>query len=281
VATVQDFWHLHHPEQQPFINRTLNRLLISRILKRADHIVTTSQATADDAMSQYGVATGRITVVPLGVDPDVFRRIPGESVARVLERYGIPGRFLLALDVYNPRKNFAAVLEAFSRLPGDLRSSLQIVGLGRPRATAENTAPMALAEQLGIADRLVLPGDAPLEDLVALYCGAEAFLYPSVYEGFGMPVLEAMACGCPVITSDRSSLPEVAGGAALLVDPASPDAIVAAITTITTDATLRGQLVQLGGQHAAALSWDATAAGMLAVFERVIAARGINAGSTS
>jgi alpha-1,3-rhamnosyl/mannosyltransferase len=137
---------------------------------------------------------------------------------------------------------------------------------------------MELAGQLGIGDRLVLPGDAPLEDLVALYCGAEAFLYPSVYEGFGMPVLEAMACGCPVITSDRSSLPEVAGGAALLVDPASADAIRGAITEIARNATLRGQLVQLGGQRAAALTWDATAEGMLRVFDRVLAARGITGG---
>jgi alpha-1,3-rhamnosyl/mannosyltransferase len=275
VATIQDFWHLHHPEQQPFMNRTLNRLLISRILKRADHIVTTSQATADDAIGHYGVAAERITVVPLGVDPVVFRRLSGEEVARVLERYGVPGRYLLALDVYNPRKNFSAVLEAFSRLPEDLRTSLQVIGLGRPRASAENTSPMELAEQLGIGDRLILPGDAPLEDLVALYCGAEAFLYPSVYEGFGMPVLEAMACGCPVITSDSSSLPEVAGGAALLVDPSSAEEIGRAVITITRDATLRGQLVQLGGQHAAAMSWDATAAGMLAVFDRVLASRGI------
>ncbi len=154
-----------------------------------------------------------------------------------------------------------------------LRSSLHLIGLGRRRASAEATAPAALAEQLGIGDRLVLAGDAPIEELVALYNGAEALLYPSVYEGFGMPVLEAMACGCPVITSDRSSLPEVAGGAALLVDPTSPDALADAIVTIARDAALRGQLVQRGGQRAASLSWDATAAGMLAVFDRVLAAR--------
>ncbi|MDO8848057.1 MAG: glycosyltransferase family 1 protein [Coriobacteriia bacterium] len=273
VATVQDFWHLHHPEQQPLANRTMNRLLISRILKRADHIVTTSQAVAEDAFAHYHVSRGRLTVVPLGVDAEVFRRMRGEEVGRVLERYGVPGRFLLALDVYNPRKNFSAVLEAFARLPRDLRSSLHLIGLGRRRASAEATSPAALAEQLDIGDRLVLAGDAPLEELVALYNGAEALLYPSVYEGFGMPVLEAMACGCPVITSDRSSLPEVAGGAALLTDPTDPDALAEAIVTIARDAALRGLLVQRGGQRAASLTWDATAAGMLAVFDRVLAAR--------
>lgn len=272
VATVQDFWHLHFPEQQPPLNRMLNRLLIGRIMKRADHIVTTSQAVADDAIGHYSIARSRLTVVPLGVDPTVFRPLPGEEVARVLDRY-VPGAYLLALDVYNPRKNFSAVLEAFASLPEQLRRTRHLIALGRPRASAESTSPRALAEQLGVADRVVFAGDASLEDLVALYCGAEALLYPSVYEGFGMPVLEAMACGCPVITGDRSSLPEVAGGAALLVDPTSAGALADAIQTIVGDVSLRDRLVQAGFQRAATLTWDATAAGMLAVFDRVLAAR--------
>ncbi|MRS12115.1 MAG: glycosyltransferase family 1 protein [Actinobacteria bacterium] len=273
VATVQDFWHLHYPEQQPRLNRTANRVLIKRILKMADHIVTTSQATADDAVEHYRVAPERITVVPLGVDSTVFRRLSGAEIASFLDRYRIPGRFVLAMDVYNPRKNFASVLEAFARLPEDLRASLQIIGLGKPRRTAGEVDPRAIAERLGVLDRLVLPGDAPIDDLVGLYSGAEAFLYPSAYEGFGMPVLEAMACGCPVITSNVSSLPEVAGGAALLVDPIDAEAISGALVSVTRDATLRGRLVQAGGQRAAGLTWEATAAGMLAVFEGVLADR--------
>lgn len=275
VATVQDFWHLHYPEQQPPMNRTANRLLIGRILKVADHIVTTSQATAEDAIEHFGVAPDRISVVPLGVDAAVFRRLPGEKLAAFLDRYRIPGRFLLAMDVYNPRKNFATVLEAFAGLPEDLRSSLQLIGLGKPRRTAGDVDPRALAEQFGVADRLVLPGDAPIEDLVGLYSGAEAFLYPSAYEGFGMPVLEAMACGCPVITSDVSSLPEVAGGAAILVAPTDAAAISEAVAALARDALLRGRLIQAGGQRAAALTWEATATGMLTVFDRVLAGRSL------
>lgn len=273
VATVQDFWHLHFPEQQPPVNRTLNRLLIGRILRHADRIVTTSQAVADDALGHYRVARNRLSVVPLGVDPAVFYPLPGEEVARVLQRY-VPGAYFLALDVHNPRKNFAAVLEAFALLPGDLRRSRHLIALGKPRASAESASPRALAERLGIADRVVFAGDAPVDDLVALYCGADALLYPSVYEGFGMPVLEAMACGCPVITANLSSLPEVAGDAAVLVDPGSAEALSAAIQTIAGDAVYRGQLVQRGFQRAATLTWDATAAGMLAVFDEVLAARG-------
>lgn len=272
VATVQDFWHLHFPEQQPPVNRTLNRLLIGRILKHADHIVTTSQAVAEDAFGHYSLPRSRLTVVPLGVDPAVFRPLPGEEVARVLHRY-VPGTYLLALDVYNPRKNFPAILQAFAQLPEELKRTRHLIALGRPRASAESTAPEQLAEKLGIAGQVVFAGDASLEDLVALYCGAEALLYPSVYEGFGMPVLEAMACGCPVITADRSSLPEVAGGAALLVDPTSAGALAAAMQALAGDAAHRGELVQRGFQRAATLTWDATAAGMLAVFDRVLSAR--------
>lgn len=273
VATIQDFWHLHYPEQQPLLNRTLNKTLISLIMKRADRLITTSQFVADDAIGHYGVPAERIAVVPLGVDPDVFRRLDGELIARVLDRYRVPGRFLLALDVHNPRKNFAAVLAAFAQLPDDLRSSLHLIGLGKPRATAGPVAPREVAEQLGISDRVLLPGDAPLEDLIALYNAAEALVYPSVYEGFGMPVLEAMACGCPVITAATSSLPEAAGGAALLVDPTDAQAIATAVTRLATDPALRQELVDLGAAHAGALSWDATAAGMLAVFDQVLAAR--------
>lgn len=273
VATVQDFWHLHYPEQQPLLNRTANRMLIGRILKVADRIVTTSQATAADAIGHYGVAAERITVVPLGVDPVLFRRLSGPEIAAFLERYRIPGRFLLAMDVYNPRKNFAAVLEAFAALPRGLRESLQLIGLGRPRNTAGELDPLAIARSLGVADRLVLPGDALADDLVGLYSGAEAFVYPSVYEGFGMPVLEAMACGCPVITGDSSSLPEVAGGAALLVDPGDPVALCAAMQKVLGDSGERELLVAAGSARAAALTWDATAAGMLAVFDEVLASR--------
>lgn len=278
VATIQDFWHLHYPEQQPLANRTLNRLLIEQILRRADHLVTTSAATARDATEHYGVSAERLSVVPLGVDRAQFHPVGAESAAPVLERLGITGPFLLAMDVFNPRKNFGALLQAFALLPVERRDGLQVVGLGRPRRTAGNAAPTAQAARLGLAERLVLPGDVSFNDLLALYSSATAFVYPSVYEGFGMPVLEAMACGCPVITATTSSLPGVAGDAALLVDPASPTAIAAATCRLLAEGDLRARLADAGARRAAELTWDATARGMLAVFDRVLADRRSAAG---
>lgn len=273
VATVQDFWHLHHPGQQPLLNRTANAWLIDRIMRRADHIVTTSSAVAEDAFAHYGIHPDRLTVVPLGVDAEVFHPMEAGLVTGRLERMGVQRPFLLGLDVHNPRKNFVRVLEAFAELPESLRGNLRVVGIGRPRATAEDASPAAAAQRLDITSHVTLLDDVPLDDLVALYSGAEAFVYPSIYEGFGMPVLEAMACGCPVIASNRSSIPEVASGAALLVDPDNSQDLARAIGDVLSG-NERERLANAGLARAEAMTWRRTAEGMLAVFDRVLAERG-------
>ncbi|MBN1193669.1 MAG: glycosyltransferase family 4 protein, partial [Coriobacteriia bacterium] len=278
VATVQDLWHLHYPEQQPWINRTLNRALIGRIVKVSDRIVTTSQATADDIISHYGVSPGRLTVVPLGVDTSEFRRMPAEEAAPLLERLGVRGPFLLCMDVFNPRKNFAKALEAFALLPEDLRGSLGVVGLGGRRASATGFDPLAEAGRLGISDSVTLLEDVHADELVALDSTAAALVYPSVYEGFGMPVLEAMACDCPVVTSAMSSLPEVAGDAALLVDPGDARALAAAIRSIVEDDTTRERLMSAGLTRAQSFTWGRTAQMMLDVFDCVLADRARSGG---
>jgi glycosyltransferase involved in cell wall biosynthesis len=271
VATLQDFWHLHFPGQQPLLNRTANRILIDRILRVSDHIVCASQATADDAIARSSRVRERITIVPLGVDVATFRRLDEPSIAATLERLGVRGDYLLSLDVFNPRKNFANVVRAFSALPAEERRGLSLVGIGRRRETAADVGPREIAAAHGVADALVLLDDVSFDDLVALYSGALALVYPSVYEGFGMPVLEAMACGCPVVTSDRSSLPEVAGDTALLVDPESPEAIAGAIRILATEPTRRSGLVVAGLERASAFTWERTATEMLDVFDRVLA----------
>lgn len=268
VATIQDFWHLHFPEQQPFLNRTANRVLIKRIARRADHLVATSACAADDATGFYGVSRDSVTVVPLGVDSTVFKTAAPGAVDDVLDRHDVGRSYVLAMDIFNLRKNFRAILEGVSRLPEALRSSLAIVALGQPRATATQYDPGAIAASLGIAHNLRILGDVALEDLIALYSGAAAFVYPSVYEGFGMPVLEAMACGCPVITSNVSSLPEVAGDAALLVSPSASDEIAAALRRLLTDSPERERLVRLGFERAGLFTWEKTARSMLEVFEQ-------------
>ena len=271
VATIQDFWHLYHPEQQPPLNRIANRELIKRVAEHADRIVTTSSATAADAHRFYRVPMERIDVVPLGVDTTVFHPLDAEKTDAVRQRHGLTRPYVLALDVFNPRKNFATLLHAVASLDPETRAGFEVIGVGRPRKTANEIDPFAKSVALGLRGHVRVLDDVSAEDLVGLYGGALALAYPSVYEGFGMPVLEAMACGCPVVAGDRSSIPEVAGDAALLVDPQSAEELAAAIRRLVTDESLRASLRALGLERAAVFTWARTAEGMLAAFERALA----------
>ena len=270
VATLYDFWHVHHPQQQPLLNRTLNRYSIATTMKRGDVFSAISFATAQDARRLFPQAAHRVEVNLLGVDTKVFAPAPPRQVETRLEALGVNRPYILLLDVYNQRKNAEAVLQAAASIAG----GFEIVALGRSRSTAERVDVAQKAEALGLSPRMKLLGDVPFDDLRALYSGALALVYPSVYEGFGMPVLEAMACGCPVITSNRSSLPEVAGDAAMLVDPTSAPEIAGAIASLVSDADQRDRLRLAGLARAELFTWRRTAEGMLGSFERALDARG-------
>jgi glycosyltransferase involved in cell wall biosynthesis len=270
VVTVHDFWDRFYPGQQPLVNRLLNRWTIDTSVRDADVITPISHATAADLERLYRVAGERVDVVQLGVDTAMFVARPPAESAALAGRLGIDGPYLLAMDAFNPRKNVTAALEAFAALPEPLRASRRLVLLGRPRRTARPVDVAGIASRLGISDRVVLVGDLPHADLPALYSGAAAFVFPSSYEGFGLPVLEAMACGCPVVTTNASSLPEVAGDAALLVDPGAPGELTRALERVMSDAELASVLRAKGLERAAAFTWRGTAKGMLAAFEHAI-----------
>jgi glycosyltransferase involved in cell wall biosynthesis len=272
VATIQDFWDRYHPEHQPLANRLVTRMLTDRIAREAEIVVTLSEATARDVERFCGTPRERIRVVPAGVDSSVFAPAPGAVVDEALARHSIERPYVLLMDAYNPRKNAAAVIDALGRL-AQAGTSIALVALGKPRATAVEVDMAALAADHGVAASLRTPGDVSRDDLVALMSGALAFVYPSVYEGFGMPILEAMACGCPVITSDTSSLPEVAGDAALLVTPTDSTGIAAAISRLMTDAEGRSHLAAAGMARARDFTWRRTAEGMLSAFEDALTSR--------
>lgn len=274
VATIHDFCHRHHPRQQPLLNRGANRMLIAGVAKRADVVVTPSAATARDAARFGHVAPGKVHIVPWGVDPARFRPAPAESTDAVLARLGVRRPYLLSLDVLNPRKNFAAVLEGVARLPAEMRQPLTLVGLGGSGKTASGEVPGGRAVASVLQAQLRLVPDVSSEDLVALYSGALALVYPSLCEGFGMPMLEAMSCGCPVIAADSSALPEVAGDAALLVDPTNAQQVTKAIARLASDKGERARLVAAGNARARRFPWRATAEGMVAAFEQALYMRG-------
>jgi len=273
VATAYDFWYETHPDQQPLVNRALNRYVTRSFMRQADVVTAISDATATDARRLFPQHAAKVRTVLLGVDPNQFSSVAPLEVEVAANRFGIRGPYLLALDVYNPRKNVRAILGALSRLASD-GLELELVAAGRPRGTAHEVDVAAMASRLGLSDRVRLVGDVCRNDLVALMSGASAFVYPSTYEGFGMPVLEAMACGTPVVCSNTTSLPQVAGGAAVLVDPTSIQQIADAVRSVLSDNGLRTALVDAGCRRVSELTWEATALSMLAAFEDAVNMRG-------
>ncbi len=221
-------------------------------LRDADAVIAISQATKDDLVRLFGLAPERVRVIYPGIDHSLFNRdnaVDRLRQAEVLGRYAISGRYLLYVGDSEWRKNLRRVLEALAGMQKEI--GLVLVG---KRAQTDETL-NGWVRELGLQGRVITPGFVPDRDLPPLYGAAQAFVFPSLYEGFGLPVVEAMACGCPVITSNVSSLPEVAGGAALLVDPKSVEEIRAAILKVLIVSGLREQMIDDGLRQAATFSW--------------------------
>jgi glycosyltransferase involved in cell wall biosynthesis len=263
VLTVHDLAFARFPETAPQATRRwLGRL--QEALGRASQVIVVSEQTRRDLLEsspQVSDLTDRLTVVPLGVDTGFFRPSSPETIETVRRRYAIDGPYLLSLGGIEPRKNLPALIRAYASLPEDLRPALVIAGPVAPWNPEgwDQVRPALEALAPSIRDDVVLTGYVAEDEKVAMLSGAEALVYPSLYEGFGLPVLEAMACGVPVLTSDVSALPETAGDAAVLVDPHDTEAISAGIQRLLTDPELREQLRAAGTVRAASFSWDETA----------------------
>lgn len=259
VVTIHDLGYLNEPEAHPRRARALLDATTRWNARVARAVIAISSQTRDDLVRHYGVDRRKIHVVHSGVDHGRFRRLPAAEVASRLASLGITSPYLLFLSTVQPRKNVVRLVEAFEALP-DTAPALVIAGRsGWLSAPIEQR--IAASPAAGRIHRL---GHVPDDLTPALYNGAQAFVLPSLYEGFGMGVLEAMACGCPVVTSDRSSLPEVAGGAAILVDPTDADAIRAGVERTLAPST-RAALVEAGARRAADFSWERAARETLAV----------------
>ena len=226
------------------------------VKKEAEEIIAISQSTKRDLVNIVGINEKKITIVYPGLDQARFCPQSQTKINQVKKKYQLKN-YILALGTREPRKNFARVISAFEQLENN---NQQLAIVGKYGWGKEVKTPNSKIKILGYV---------PDEDLPSLYSGAKVFVYPSLYEGFGMPVVEAQACGCPVITSNTSSLPEAAGEGAILVDPKNDQQIVQAIKKITTDQNLRKRLINRGIRNAKRFSWLETAKGVLAIIENL------------
>jgi len=262
LLTLYDLIPIYFPEHSTLKARLLFRWATTLALQAAKHTVAISEATRRDFLARFSLEPEQITAIPLAADP-VFVPQPPDVITALRAHYGLPGKFLLYLGSNKPHKNLVRLIEAWAAIQAEARDvTLVIAGAWLP----QHPEPRQHAKALGINDRVCWLGPLPGTDLPALYTAAEAFIFPSLYEGFGLPVIEALACGTPVACANTSSLPEVAGNAALLFDPTQVDAIVDALQRLLGDANLRADLRHQGLTQAAKFSWSRTAQETLALY---------------
>jgi glycosyltransferase involved in cell wall biosynthesis len=266
VFTLHDLIFRFYPEMHKPLNRWFLTLMMPRFLQAADAVVAVSECTKRDAVQTYGLDEAKIRVIYEGVNPR-FRRSPPDVISAVRRKYDLPARFILSVGTIEPRKNLTSLLEAYRALR-DGGSEFKLVIVGKKGWLYEGF--FRKLYELGLEQEVIFPGFVPDEDLPAVYSAAGLFVFPSLYEGFGLPVLEALACGVPVISSNTSSLPEVTGEAALLVDPKSVEALTRAMRDVLDNKELRDELRAKGPRQAAKFTWEATARSTWGVYRDVL-----------
>ena len=267
VMTAHDLSHVRHPEFHPpervaFLNNHL-----PAALRRANRVLTVSHFVAAEIAEVFGTPMERIAVTHLGADA-VFHPRGEAEVASTLSAFGLRYRgFVLSVATLEPRKNLGRLVEAYAALPDTLRHEYPLVLVGE--SGWKNASLVSGVRALEARGEAIRTGYLPRAQVLDLYAAAAVFAYPSLYEGFGLPVLEAFASGVPVLTSNVSSLPEVSGGAALEVDPYSVEAIAEAMRALLDDAGLRERHAVLGLERAKAFSWTRCAEQTLAVYRQL------------
>jgi glycosyltransferase involved in cell wall biosynthesis len=269
VVTLHDILPCVLPWAFPRSHRLVSRFAFSRVCQQADIILVPSNAVKTDVLEYFHIDEHRIVVIPLGCE-EHFRPMgdPAQAEA-VRKRYQLPECYMLFLGTLEPRKDVVTLLQAFALMRAkQLEADIKLViagghGWGHPEAL--NTC-----NSLRLGDAVVFTGFVDEDDLPDLYRGAQLFVYPSLSEGFGLPIVEAMACGVPVITSNVSSMPEVAGQAALLVEPKQPEALAATMASVLCDEPLRHHLREKGLERARCFSWQDVARRTLDVYTTLL-----------
>ena len=275
VATIHDLAFKHLPETFNRRSWMQLRLTVRRTARRAQEIITVSEYSRQDIIKTYGIPADRITVTPEAAAETFARATDETNLQTVRKRYGIEGDYILSLCSIQPRKNLVRLIEAYSLLrrlhpEGKLP---QLVLAGKRGWLDKETWRAAQADK---TTGICFTGYVADEHLNALYSGATCFVYPSYFEGFGLPILEAMKCGAPVIAGDRTSIPEVAGEAALLFDPFDTSSLVEALKRVLTDSAFRQSLSAKGLQRANEFHWQTTARLTLTAYEKAAAQVAVN-----
>jgi len=268
VVSIHDLSFEHLPKTFKWRSRKQLRITVRRSAREAAQVIALSEYARDDIINTYCVEPEKVSVIPLAA-PAHFRPVlDEEELQRVRQTYGIDGDYILSVGAIQPRKNLSRLIAAYSRLrraraEGNLP---KLVLVGKCAWLYDET--LRSIKELQVSDSVVLTGYVPESDLPALYSGALAFVYPSYFEGFGLPPLEAMQCGTSVIVGDKTSLPEVVGDAGVLVDPFDVDDIAAAIEKVISDSNFRRQLRVKGLERAKLFNWQKTARQTLAVYQK-------------
>lgn len=284
VTTVHDISFRLHPQWFPFRDRLLLNMTVPAAIRGAARVLTVSESSRDDILRIYPFAAGKVVATPLGLPPEFVRGITvvqekeqekEQENARQIAKthYDLNSPFVLAVGVLQPRKNLRMLAEAFGRAHAAHGLPHQLALVGKAGwATEQDTLRQAAAEGGGAAAAaaVVFPGYVEDAHLPALYRACDAFAYPSLYEGFGIPPLEAMACGAPTLVSDAPPMPHHVADAALVVPATDVDAWATALGRILTDADLRADLAMRGPERAGKFTWETTAAQTLAVYAEVV-----------
>jgi len=269
VNTIHDLSFEHLPETFKRRSWRQMRLTIRRSAQSAAHILTDCDFARDDILKTYGIAPERVTAVPLAAAVRFSPVRDERELDRVRNKYGINGKYILTVGSIQPRKNIPRLIRAYSMLcrERNLEPLPKLVVVGKRGWLYEDT--LATAESSTVRDQIILTGYVDDKDLPALYSAASCFVYPSYFEGFGIPPLEAMRCGTPTITGDRTCFPEIIGDAGLMVDPFDEQAIKLGIVRVLTEQTLRDELIEKGLKRANSYDWLKTARQTLDVYESV------------
>lgn len=269
VASLHDAIPLRHPEMANSRLRKLKNFVQKSMAQFADHVITLSHYTVPDLVEFYGIPDSRISVVPCGVDANWLEPVSAEAKEATLKRRGLEPGYFLFVGTLQPRKNLERILAAYVRLPAHVRKNRKLVLVGKAGWLCESL--IGKIRKLGDEGQLAWLTDVNSEEeLRHLYAGAGIFVFPSLYEGYGIPVLEAFASGVPVVTSNTTSLPDVSGGAAIEVNPESVDDIVSAMEWLAIDGTEHSRRIAAGRERVKKMTWDNTVECTLRVYQKVL-----------